>query len=406
MMYVRKTYRMLIIVGALVLIGVLLAWILLARLPGSMRSDAKIAADIVTACAKEKGSSRDLCYEKSVPALMDKGLSMERAYAVTAIVQELDPTYHYCHVLAHLISAKETAKDPSKWKDIIARVPAGMCGNGALHGAFQERFRSTSLPNASVEEVRNLIAGACDPREGWSPTLIERSSCMHGMGHLLVYITDANISKSIALCEVLGKGKAPVADFVETCEEGVFMQIYQPLEPEDIGLVAKLTSASKDRVKFCSQYPGLAFETCIKESWPVEKEHIMTPEGFDAVCAPLKGKDGYDNCVRGLVFVVMGMKEYDAKSMLSLCSQLPDPSVRDICVSRTAVRFVETDWKNVPQAIAVCSDSPPSADACWKELSGYAEQGMKPDSPQTKALCGGMPEKWRSTCLTNTHTTL
>lgn len=366
-----------------------------------------LAQQVVVECAKEEGSTRDLCYEKEIPALMDHGVSMDEAYAITVLVQEMDPSYQYCHVLAHNISAKETAKDPSKWKDIIAHVPAGMCGNGALHGAFQERFRSTSLPDASVAEVETMVDGACDLRDGWNPTLIERSSCMHGMGHLLVYITDANISKSLALCDVLGRAKNPGVDFVETCYEGVFMQIYQPLEPEDVGLVAALTPASKHRVSFCGRFSGLAHATCIKESWPVvDRDSLMTPAGFESVCAPLSGLEGYDNCVRGLVFVVMGMKEYDSVSMLHLCSQLPTKSVRDICVGRTAVRFIETDWKNIPQALKVCTDSSAEQDACWKELIGYAQQGMRPDSVQTKALCSGVADTWKSTCLEQTGTAL
>ncbi|MEZ4200780.1 MAG: hypothetical protein R3B69_04370 [Candidatus Paceibacterota bacterium] len=81
------------------------------------------------------------CYDEEIPKLMDAGMSMEDAFAVTATIQDLDPSYQYCHVLGHELSAKETAKDPSRWKDVVARSPLGMCSNGGVHGAFQERFR-------------------------------------------------------------------------------------------------------------------------------------------------------------------------------------------------------------------------------------------------------------------------
>jgi len=395
------------IVIGVIAVAAVIAMFVYKNLPVDMQSDAALAHGVVAECA-ENGTAdgqKDLCYEKAIPALMDKGISMERAYAITVIVQDLDPSYHYCHVLAHNISAKETAKDSSKWKDIIARAPAGICGNGALHGAFQERFRSVSLPDASVEEVTGMLRGACDLRPGWAPTLIEQSSCMHGMGHLLLFITEANVQRSLALCEVLANG--PSRDFRETCREGIFMQIYQPLEPEDIGLVKKLApEAKKNRVAFCGRFPEPIFATCIKESWPVLRDRIMTKEGLEAVCTPLTGMEGYDNCFRGATFVVMGMKEYDSKSMLALCSLLTRKNDRDICVARTAERFVETDWRNVPQALAVCAASPESAGPCWDQLTGYAENGMRADSPQTKALCGGMPEPWRAKCLGNTNTHL
>lgn len=367
------------------------------------QSDESLARAVVDTCA-HGAKQNDPCYEQTIPALMDSGISMQRAFAITRVVQELDPTYRYCHVLAHLISVKETAKDPSKWKDVIAQSPSGMCGNGALHGAFQERFRSESMPNASVSEIAGLIDGACDPRAGWEPTFLERSSCMHGMGHLLLFITDAHVEDSLRLCKILGK--EPGHDFVETCEEGIFMQIYQPLEPEEVALVAKISPAASDPLSFCAKFPGLSNATCIKESWPTKRDIVTTPEGFESVCAPLIGTAGYDNCARGLVYVVMGMKEYDAQTMLSLCSKLSTKNLRDICVSRTADRYIETDWRNIPEALSVCTDSPDSADACWSGLSNFAELGMRQNSPQTKALCGGMPEPWRGACLNRTHTKL
>src|SRR3989344_4799906 len=161
--------------------------------PVLIQSPLRLARAVVEECKKE--NYRPLCYEKKVPALMDRGLSMEGAYAVTRKIQTLDSDYHYCHVLAHNISAKETAKDPSKWKAIVARAPSGICGNGGLHGAFQERFRTDALPNATISELLQELDGACDPRDKWSPTFLERSSCMHGLGHLTMYITDGDIKK-------------------------------------------------------------------------------------------------------------------------------------------------------------------------------------------------------------------
>lgn len=400
MMTMLRTYTIVIL---LVVIGVIGG--LYGTIPYFSQDDQRLAEKIVKECSQEKESEkRALCYEKKVPERMDEGLSMDRAFQLARIIQEKDPSFLYCHVLAHNISAKETAKDPSKWKDVIAQAPAGICGNGALHGAFQERFRAESLPDASEEEIRNLMDGACEPRSHWQPTLLERSSCMHGMGHLFLYITEANVGKSVALCNALAR--APDHDFRETCFEGTFMQIYQPLEPEDTGLVRHIAPQARDRTTFCARFPGLAHAACIKESWPVLKDRIMTRSGFEEVCASLEGSAGYDNCVVGLTYTVMAMKEYNAPSMLGLCKELSSRSLRDICVSSTAVRFIETDWKKIPEALAVCASRVESESACWQGLITYGENGLKPDSLEAHALCGGMPEPFRSTCATRTKTSL
>ena len=99
----------------------------------------KYATGIVKKCSS--ASYKPTCYEKEVPMLMDS-ISMEEAFQVTRIIQDLDKSYQYCHVLGHELSARETAKDPGKWKDIIPRCPSGLCSNGCIHGAFQERFRA------------------------------------------------------------------------------------------------------------------------------------------------------------------------------------------------------------------------------------------------------------------------
>jgi hypothetical protein len=100
------------------------------------------AKQIVAICKNKNHSN--LCYEKEIPKLMDKpySLSMENAFQVARQVQIADTSYNFCHVLGHKLSAKETKKDPTLWQQVIGRCPQGVCSNGCIHGAFQERFRT------------------------------------------------------------------------------------------------------------------------------------------------------------------------------------------------------------------------------------------------------------------------
>ncbi|MSU74074.1 hypothetical protein EXS56_02960 [Candidatus Kaiserbacteria bacterium] len=331
---------------------------------------------------------------------------MERTFAVVRLIQDIDSDYQSCHVLAHIITEKEVAKDPSKWKDVVVRSPIGICGSGAMHGAFQERFREDSFPNASVSEIQSMLSGVCDPRDGWNPTYLDRSSCMHGMGHLLLYVTDADVRKSVALCEVV----APSSDydFRQTCLDGVFMQLYQPLEPEDEVLIHEIASAAKQTKKFCAQFTGLTYNVCVKESWPAVLGSADTPVGFEALCAQTTNRNAQITCASGLMYPVIENLHYDMPHIESFCKGVVDKGIRDICWARTASKFVWADWRNIPIALNICSAVVPeeSKSACWEELESYAVQGMPQRSPQTKTLCGGMPEPWRTTCATRTSTKL
>lgn len=366
-------------------------------LPPTFKSTYSLAQSLVSHCKGE--DSRAFCYEQEVPRLMDEGLSMEATFAVASKIQELDQTYKYCHVLAHYISAKEAHKDLSKWKNVVARAPSGICGNGAIHGAFQERFRAESLPEASVSDLALELRGVCDPRGSWSPTFLERSSCMHAVGHLSMYATDGNVQKSISLCEVLAS-PAPGEDFRRTCFDGIFMQIFQPLEPEDLVVVEKVRPTAETRESFCSKFSGLTRTSCVKESWPLVRAGLATPITFGDFCSGFSGSFEEERyCFTGLVYVVFGILDFNPERMLPLCEQLP-LRLQSMCFSRTASRFVEVDWRNTAEAVAVCNVAPTSSKTpCFKELSEFAARGMREGSAQRKKLCDALPSDFQEKCV-------
>lgn len=393
----------------LALVSVLLgaSFFVRAHLPVVFQSDRMLARNEVQACiASTNEEQKELCYEKNVPRLIDEGLSMERAFTVVRLIQDIDPGYQSCHVLAHRITEREVAKDPSAWKDVVVRSPTGICGSGAMHGAFQERFREESFPDASVSDIQSMLSGVCDPRDGWSPAYLDRSSCMHGMGHLLLYVTGADVKKSVALCEAVSPSGEH--DFRQTCLDGVFMQLYQPLEQEDEVLVREIAPAARQTKKFCAQFSGLAYNVCVKESWPAVPGSATTSAGFEALCAQTTSRNAQITCVSGLMYPVIEELHYDIAKVEAFCRGIVDEGIRNICWARTASKFIWADWRNIPQAVSICKDDAPeeSKDACWSELITYAEQGMPSNSSQTKTLCGEMPEPWRSSCAKRTDTSL
>lgn len=353
----------------------------------------RYATAVIEKCHSEK--DRAACYEREVPALMDNGISMDDAFAVTRRVQELDTEFRYCHLLAHNISAREASKDLSHWKDVIARSPQGLCGNGGLHGAFQERFRDEPWTGETEDIIREL-SGVCDPRDAWNPTFLERSSCMHGLGHLLMFATAADIRQSVELCGVFGTGGD---GFRRTCIDGAFMQIFQPVEPEDESLVADVVRDLGSREEFCAGFTSIARTSCLKESWPLDPDSILSGRELSGLCAPLLSEpDEYRYCASGLVYVSFGRIGYNAAHMMQLCADTP-PEFKNICVARTASRFIETDWKNIPEALGVCAAADSETkESCYAELAEFAEQGLPPNSAERKKLCGGMPDQWRKLC--------
>lgn len=389
---------------ALFLLGVVL--LSPALKPISWQSNETIARAQVSLCHEIPSEvQKEICYQKNIPTLIDSGLSMERTFGVVRSVLALDRGYKSCHVLAHLIASREVARDPASWKDVIVRSPMDICESGAAHGAFQERFNAESMPDAAIEEFVTMLDGVCDARAGWSPTFLARSSCLHGMGHLFLYVTAADVKKSVALCWILGK--RPDFDFSYTCTEGVFMQLYQPLGPEDESLIHEVKDAAWKTQSFCAQFEGVTYNACVKESWPAVKNSTTDPKVFERLCRQIPDKDESLYCAKGLMYPVVGSLHYDVEKIRSFCNALSDLDLRNICWARTASKFIWTDSTNADDTLAICHAAPvESQEACWGELINHAEVGMEKDAPDTRALCDGMPEPYKSTCITSTTSSI
>lgn len=390
----RMSRRTLIALFVLLALGAAAA--ALVRL-SDITSFADAASRVVATCAE--APDRGLCYDKEIPRLMDQGYSMEDAFAVTRIVQDLDRSFVYCHVLGHILSEKETAKDPDKWLSVVHRVPSGICSNGGIHGAFQERFRTESFPDAKVEELKPILAGACKEADGWNPTKMEQATCTHALGHLTMYITSADIEKSLAVCDAVALNENGY-DFRQLCYDGAFMQIYQPLEPEDFDLIAGKEITREMRDGFCAQFGGQAHDSCVSESWPLYRLELEKPQGTVAFCSALSSGDSQDRCYRGIFYVLTALFRFDENRIADFCGGFA-PDLSGFCFANAASRIVETDWRNIERSAALCAraDAAGVGDSCFDELIRFSTYNFHPGSREALALCGALSSPYDEQCF-------
>lgn len=354
------------------------------------------AEEVIGRCGQEPYPPG--CYDREIPKFMDV-LTLEEAFTVTKIVQQRDPNYWYCHVLGHNLSARETAKDPSAWKDVINRCPSGMCSNGCLHGAFQERFRAEALPPDEADALIPELAGACERRPGLNLAGLEQASCYHALGHLVMYITSADLRKSNELCRRIAV-KPDGRNFLQTCYEGNFMQIFQPLEPEDFALVEGRAPTKDGLSAFCAAFPGEPGQACWREGWPLFREELATPAGLTSFCAHPLDEGQQRKCYNAMVYVLTAQFNFDGERIKNLCSGL-EPEWKAQCFANAASRMVETDAQLISPAVAMCHAAAGLGigDRCYQELAFYSTFAFHPGSTHALQLCGALPEPWHSTCL-------
>lgn len=402
----KRRVKKFLIFGLLVILA--LEVISLFSLPAQIsnlikgKSDKNIfeyAQQVVKEC-KDK-AHRSSCYDKQIPKLMDE-ISMEEAFEVTKKVQDLDGEYGFCHVLGHELSAREVRKDPNNWKEVLSRCPSGVCSNGCLHGGLQEKFRDVEkLTDEQIKSIENDLRTLCEKRDNWDPTGVEQGSCYHALGHLTMYMVDAEVDRALEICDETTL-KDDGRDFRQLCYDGVFMQIYQPLEPEDFALVEGKQPSAENVEDYCMKYDIMPRASCRSESWPLFFEDLKNdPKNLESFCA--KSDYGYeDRCYLSIIYVLTSLSNLDKEEMTEYCANIND-SRRDSCFANVASRMIEIDYRNIDKSIEVCNvaEDYGVGDFCYEEMIFYSKNNFHIDSSEYFKVCNSLPDKWKEECLSN-----
>ena len=358
---------------------------------------------VVRICAQESSQVQErlACYDRTIPRLMDF-LSMEEAFEVTRIVTSEDPNYLHCHVLAHNLASRETAKDPSNWWEVVGRCPSLECNNGCPHGAMLASFQNESevLTEEQIERMKPDLRKVCAKRSGWNPSIIEESMCNHALGHLSLYATNADVDKSIELCRDVAKGYNG-KDFVEPCIQGVFMQIFQPLDPEDEALVGDIRPENKREVlELCGEYEGESFLACHQESWPVFFPAILKSQGAKEFCAYTSDKI---RCIANLVNKVANQFLIEREQLYKFeeyCSGFGE-DLKPVCVAYGSRWLIQVDERLIDKALETCraAEKAGVGKDCNTLLAFFGTLNFNKGSEKRLRYCKALPESWREQCI-------
>lgn len=380
-----------------------------------------ISNEIIEVCSKEK--SRQACYDKKIPLIMDDGVSMEDSFEVVKLIQNKDNGYWFCHAVAHSLSKKEYFKDVTKWRDIMTRVPLGICSNGGLHGALQAHFSSEALNGVQIEEVMPQLQTICEKRVNWQPTQQQQSSCYHELGHLSMYLTGGNVVNAGKICDVVS-WRNDGRNYLQTCNEGIFMQVFEPREPDDFGLIynlipekEKLSACEKytdglekggcwkggwtnSYKNFCNQFSGDLRLACFREAWVIESEWMDTAEEVVDYCSYSEDMTEKTKCYNKLFYGLMSSDNFDTKRVKSICLALPR-EIKEQCFANMASRLIETDKRLISESVAICEEAETLgvSSKCYIELIHYASFVFIHGSEDFTKLCSALPEIWKNDCF-------
>jgi hypothetical protein len=356
----------------------------------------KIAVKVVEDC-KAKGGYRPTCYENTVPLYL-KDFSMEKVFEIVREVRREDPTYGFCHVLGHKIGEGEVAKNPADWASVVRRCPVdGLCSNGCGHGAIVHRFRADTFTRQRIdEEIIPAFKTICEKNGSFELAPMDKAMCYHGLGHVSLFIADADIASALHIC----RGISTRGEF-GVCAGGVFMQIFQPLEPDDFDLVKKLKEppTREGLMKFCRKYgeDKAGADACLTESWPLYKDEVKTGKGTELYCSIADDAESKDRCYESAIAIAARGSIGDSPRMYKYCADLL-PERQALCYGFGSQAILDNDHTAFKDAIDFCEGIPEEKgkNDCYEHTARYTAQLFKDGDPQRIALCDALPPEIRS----------
>jgi hypothetical protein len=321
---------------------------------------------------------------------------MEDTFSVTRIVQNADSDFPYCHVLGHKLASIETKKEPSKWREVVARCPSGVCSNGCVHGAFQEKYKDDVLTGQSFTDAKKEFENVCEENQNFKITGLTQGSCYHALGHLLMYITNADINSAVSTCDEIAK-KKDGRDFSGLCYDGAFMQIFQPLDTDDKSLIKNIAPSAANAYSFCQKFSGEARTSCWTESWPLFLTQITKGKGLIDFCSRLDTR-GKNECYTDLLYIMPIQFRFNMNAINIYCNEFPQP-LQSKCFSMTASRILEIDSRNVKRTVDYCSSlNGVNRTVCLDKIVSDAKFDFDTKSPEYGQICTLLSEPWKTKC--------
>lgn len=357
--------------------------------------EGRSAKAFVATCSKE--GDRAACYEREVPALYST-VPVANIFSVIREIRKSDSSYQFCHVLAHKIGERVVAEDPERWINAIPLNPSdGLCSNGFIHGVVGGRFRAEVLDDATLQKLLPDFKRACEPHDDWKPSQLDKAICYHGLGHLYDFITDANLNKALSLCE-----ETTTEQFRRVCHEGVFMQIYQPLEPDDYLMIERMSvKPTKTTVRtFCASFKDSEYVgACLRESWPYFRQDILDHGGAKSFCSGQPGLIEESRCYESISAIVGRMSLGNSQKAAKACDSFPSER-QEVCYSTSAQAVLEENRAEAARAIELCELAPAEITRnCISLLVDRAPFIFGSGTRAHNLFCNAVPDREKERCL-------
>lgn len=227
------------------------------------------------------------------------------------------------------------------------------CWGGYMHGVVEASMSRKKMSDFSAEDLRTM----CDEVKGSIETSFSHFSCIHGIGHALMYISHNDLPNALVRCEDLVDGWE-----IRQCVNGSFME--NTLADEDH---PSKFSPKNDPHFPCSAVPEKYADVC----YQVQSKYILDylgnfKEAFE-FCKNLPHTKEQNLCAQGLGAAVSVYNKYNILTIAQICNAAPVPLDNECLYG--ALTNLEGMSRSVKLGNEVCQNLPQEkGGACLRTL--------------------------------------
>lgn len=377
----KKNYKVSIL--SLVILAGLAFWFLVTPTP-----DAKSFIEKqMKACFADGG--RNKCYQKAA-GLFLRHFSIPQILATLTQTEGVREVFARCHEVTHYVG-RQAYRDT---RSVAFAYDMGreVCHGGFYHGVLEQYFKEKNFNfiEASNQELAEEIRSVCGQEQAY-PKPRTYWECVHGLGHAMMFITEANLPRSLELCGALQDVARQ-----EGCYGGAFMENSSSstnfdhptayLNPNDPNYPCPILA--KPYQKVCYKYQSSYFAEVSKWDWAKTIALCFgVPGEYQVGCFQILGSNqvGYSQ---------------DLKAAKQTCDLISISEAKQNClrgvVDGLAGRYVgQENW-----LLQFCGMVEAEYQSFCYEIMGQGISGWTRDAAALEKICGQIPqEQYRSLCL-------
>lgn len=345
----------------------------------------KITIDINEKCKTEPA----ICYEEGVRRqLLDKYETQE----ILAAIYDFDK-YYSCHAFTHFLG-RALYKKLGSIPDAYSQVDF-TCHGGSYHGvleAFLDEHKTT-IDEISGKELAQICAD--------SPKKVTKSQnqivteCLHGYGHAFMFITEADLPKSLAYCDKLD----PIHQ--ERCWGGAFME--NSTSSTNVDHPTQWLKAD-DKFYPCTILDSLYLAQC----YFYQANYLLkeTNRDWNRVfldCQELKDTTSHDYCVLGMGAQLASVSNEQGISVAaSVCQKAPNQDDAYICIEGAVPSLFARYGGDTPQIHEFCQKVTLFLrEFCFAKLGSVATTYWQYDRSKLQEICNKTGQ-YQNACLEGT----